>query len=157
MSDELLPIEDVQEILQPLPLTADLIVAYSSTLIAAIIPIWIGAHVSLSSKSVSTPTEADKKKGVSYFNKQGETMSSKDAYMFPVIGSAVLFGLFLAFMLISKEYVNLILTIYFLGFGIGALTGTISPIFNSLMGKTKKDEFHWSFKPPWSKGFFNFF
>lgn len=78
-------------------------------------------------------------------------MSSKDAYMFPVIGSAVLFGLFLAFMLISKEYVNLVLTIYFLGFGIGALTSTISPILNSLMGKTKKDETHISFKPPWSK------
>ena len=138
---------------EALPLTADLAVAYSSTLIAAIIPIWIGSHVSLNSKTVRPPTEEEKKKGVSYFNKQGETMSSKDAYMFPIIGSAVLFGLFLAFMLISKEYVNLVLTIYFLGFGIGALTSTISPILNSAMGKTKKDETHWSFQPPWSKGF----
>tara|TARA_R110002050_G_scaffold186573_1_gene320905 strand:+ start:403 stop:666 length:264 start_codon:yes stop_codon:yes gene_type:complete len=46
-------------------------------------------------------------------------MSQKDAYMFPIIGSGVLFGLYVLFKFFSKEYINYLLTTYFLLFGIG--------------------------------------
>jgi minor histocompatibility antigen H13 len=46
-------------------------------------------------------------------------MTHKDAYMFPVFGSCVLFGLYLLFKFLSKEYINYLLTAYFLLFGIG--------------------------------------
>jgi len=42
-----------------------------------------------------------------------ETMTQKDAYMFPVIGSCVLFGLFLTFKFLNKDYVNILFHIYF--------------------------------------------
>jgi len=49
--------------------------------------------------------------------KEMETMSSKDAMMFPIIGSCVLFGLFLLFKFFAKEYLNLLFTFYFLLLG----------------------------------------
>merc|ERR1712137_625265 len=82
-------------------LTPDLAIAYSSTLIAATVPIWIGSRVSTNQKA-------------------SETMSTQDAYMFPVIASFGLFGLFLAFMWFPREYINMVLTCYFLLFGVGA-------------------------------------
>lgn len=42
-----------------------------------------------------------------------EVMQQKDAWMFPVFGSAVLFGLFLVFRYINKDYVNLLFHYYF--------------------------------------------
>ena len=42
-----------------------------------------------------------------------DTMTQKDAFMFPVVGSCVLFGLFLVFKYFNKDYVNLLFHIYF--------------------------------------------
>jgi minor histocompatibility antigen H13 len=42
-----------------------------------------------------------------------ETMTQKDAYMFPVIGSCVLFGLFLTFKFLNAVYVNILFHFYF--------------------------------------------
>ena len=62
--------------------------------------------------------EGDKKKeGI-------ETMQQKDAWLFPVIGSGVLFGLYLLFKFFNDKYLNVLLHIYFtlLGsFSIGQL------------------------------------
>jgi minor histocompatibility antigen H13 len=38
-------------------------------------------------------------------------MTAKDAYMFPVMGSAVLFSLYLLFKFLDKELVNMLLTL----------------------------------------------
>ena len=77
-------------------------------------------------------------------------MSSRDAYMFPIVASFGLFGLFLAFMWFPKEYVNMVLTAYFLLFGVGALTSTICPIFDKILGKTEKDQTHWEQNIPFT-------
>ena len=42
--------------------------------------------------------------------------------MFPIYASAGLFALYLFFRYLSKDYVNLLLSIYFFGLGVGALT-----------------------------------
>ena len=61
--------------------------------------------------------------------------------MFPVIGSGVLFGLYILFKYFSKEYVNLLLTAYFLFFGILAVSSTVHPFFLWLFtGVSEKDE-----------------
>lgn len=52
-------------------------------------------------------------------------MSTTDAWMFPLIGSCVLFGLYLLFRFLSKEYVNMLLLAYFLIFSIGAIAGVV--------------------------------
>ena len=54
-------------------------------------------------------------------------MSSKDAMMFPIVGSCVLFGLFLLFKFFAKEYLNMLFTFYFLIIGLFAVGMTILP------------------------------
>eukprot|EP01094_Clydonella_sp_ATCC50884_P013911 TRINITY_DN24238_c0_g1_i1.p1 TRINITY_DN24238_c0_g1~~TRINITY_DN24238_c0_g1_i1.p1 ORF type:complete len:401 (+),score=115.56 TRINITY_DN24238_c0_g1_i1:82-1203(+) len=72
--------------------------------------------------------------------KTTETMSASDAWMFPLVGSCVLFGLFMLFRLFSKEYVNMVLTAYFLLFGVTAVTGTISDFFQLFVGKQTDED-----------------
>ena len=53
-----------------------------------------------------------------------ETMKQKDAWMFPILGSAVLFGLYLLFKFFNEKYLNVLLHIYFTligSFSIGQL------------------------------------
>jgi minor histocompatibility antigen H13 len=42
-----------------------------------------------------------------------EVMQQKDAWMFPVFGSGVLFGLFLVFKYFHKDYINILFHYYF--------------------------------------------
>jgi minor histocompatibility antigen H13 len=104
-------------------------IAYTSILIMAFVPIYIGSLWSLK-------------------NEEAETMSQKDAYMFPVVGSCVLFGLYLLFKFFSKEYINYLLTGYFLLFGIGAMVMSYSPfigLFFPSALKTKEYKVSFSF------------
>jgi len=112
-------------------LSNDMLIAYSAIVTMAWIPIYIGAHVSL------------KQKGV-------QSMTSTDAYKFPLIGSAVLFGLYMLFKIFSKEYINMLLTGYFLLFGILAVTSTLRPIFLPFFSKDMKP-WKYSFKLYWSE------
>jgi len=75
-------------------------------------------------------------------------MSSEDAWKFPFIGSGVLFGLYLLFKVFSKEYINLLLTAYFLLFGIAAMTATMRPLAQKLFSKRQKPWKH-SWLPFW--------
>ncbi|KAA0202329.1 hypothetical protein HAZT_HAZT001573, partial [Hyalella azteca] len=62
-----------------------------------------------------------------------DTVTSKDAAMFPIIASCALFGLYLIFMIFSKEYINLLLSSYFFFLGIYAMTQVFSPFVTSLV------------------------
>jgi len=53
--------------------------------------------------------------------------------MAPFVASGVLFGLYIIFRIFHKDYVNLLLSSYFLLFGIFALASTIRPIFEVLL------------------------
>lgn len=55
-------------------------------------------------------------------------MSSSDAYKMPIIASAALFGLYLAFTYFGKEVLNLLLSIYFAVVGTFTLSSLIEPI-----------------------------
>jgi hypothetical protein len=59
--------------------------------------------------------------------KEMETMKREDAMMFPVVGSGVLFGLFLLFKFFAKEYLNILFTFYFLVLGIFSVAYTLLP------------------------------
>jgi len=109
-------------------LTLDLGVAYFAMLLMALLPIYIGAHLSLQQKEV-------------------ETMSAEDAWKFPLVGSGVLFGLYLLFKVFSKEYINMLLTGYFLLFGILAMGVTLKPLFTPFFSSPKIWKF--AFNPPW--------
>ena len=68
----------------PVPVSLQMLVLTLST-------IYIGAYG-------STTKEA---------KEQAETMESKDAYMFPFIGSAVLFSLYLVFKFLDKYWIDI--------------------------------------------------
>jgi minor histocompatibility antigen H13 len=58
---------------------------------------------------------------------QVETVSKKDAMQFPLIGSAVLFGLYCVIKLVKKEYLDTLLSCYFALLGAFGIFGCISP------------------------------
>jgi len=60
-------------------------------------------------------------------------MTSKDAAMFPLIASCTLFGLYVFFQIFSKEYINMLLTVYFFFLGVLALAHILSPIIYKLV------------------------
>jgi minor histocompatibility antigen H13 len=72
--------------------------------------------------------------------KEMEAMSTKDAMMFPVVGSCVLFGLFLLFKFFAKEYLNLLFTFYFLILGLASVAMTLLPAVEKVTGAAKKDD-----------------
>jgi len=107
----------------------DQLTAYGAIFSMAVAPIWIGAHLSLQQRGA-------------------ETMSSEDAWKFPFIGSGVLFGLYMLFKMFSKEYINLLLTGYFLIFGVLAVTATLKPLFVPILSSKEKAK-KYSWKPFW--------
>ncbi|CAG2119290.1 unnamed protein product, partial [Medioppia subpectinata] len=98
--------------------------AYGSIIVMALIPIFFGAFRSV------IHHKQQKESG-----EQPETMTHKDAAMFPLIASAALFGLYIFFKLFSKEYINLLLTGYFFFLGVLALAHILSPIVNRFIPK----------------------
>ncbi|XP_045159100.1 minor histocompatibility antigen H13-like [Mercenaria mercenaria] len=97
-------------------------VAYSSLVIMALVPIFLGSF-----RSVRYHKE-QKDSG-----EKPETMSSKDAAMFPIIASCTLFGIYLVFQIFSKEYINMLLAVYFFFLGVLALAHIASPILHPLI------------------------
>jgi len=55
-----------------------------------------------------------------------EKMSSKDAYLFPVYGSAVLFGLYVVYKTFDKDLLNKILSVHFTFFGFLSLLSLVA-------------------------------
>ncbi|XP_043470364.1 minor histocompatibility antigen H13 [Leptopilina heterotoma] len=101
-------------------------VAYGSLIIMAVIPIFFGSY-----RSVRHHKEQQE-----HFKTSGEkpeTMSHKEAAMFPFVSSVALFGLYIFFQIFSKEYINLLLTVYFFFIGILALSHLASPLISSLV------------------------
>lgn len=97
-------------------------VAYGSLVIMAILPIIIGSFRSVRYH------KAQKEAG-----EKPETMTSKDAAMFPIIASGTLFGIYLIFQIFSKEHINLLLTGYFFFLGVFALAHIIGPFVSKML------------------------
>ncbi|CAG5120009.1 unnamed protein product [Candidula unifasciata] len=97
-------------------------VAYASLFLMAILPIYIGCF-----RSVTFHKE-QKESG-----EKPETMSHKDAAMFPIIASCALFGIYIVFQIFSKEHINLLLTAYFFFLGVLALSHIARPIISRLL------------------------
>uniref|UniRef100_A0A131XH53 Putative signal peptide peptidase n=1 Tax=Hyalomma excavatum TaxID=257692 RepID=A0A131XH53_9ACAR len=119
---------------QPTP--AGQAVAYTSIMLMAFFPIILGSF-----KSV-THQRKQKESG-----EKPETMTRKDAAMFPVIASGALFGLYIFFKLFSKEYINLLLTGYFFLLGVLALAHILSPAFSRVLRRLLPSHFYrWEYR-----------
>ena len=66
--------------------------------------------------------------------------------MFPFIASGFLFGIYLVILLVSKEYITLVLNVYFFFIGIIALYRAIQPIVGKIrlpaLDKLRERQFH---------------
>lgn len=67
--------------------------------------------------------------------KNDEVMKAEDAYMFPLLGSGVLFGLYMLFKIFDKDMVNLLLTAYFALIGTYSLTEAFTPLLSKFVFK----------------------
>uniref|UniRef100_A0A0A9W5J7 Minor histocompatibility antigen H13 n=3 Tax=Lygus hesperus TaxID=30085 RepID=A0A0A9W5J7_LYGHE len=104
-------------------------VAYASLVIMALFPIALGSVRSV--KHHKEMKQQHKKSG-----EKPDTMTQKDAAMFPFMASMALFALYIFFKIFSKEYINLLLTGYFFVLGVLALCHLASPIISSLVPAT---------------------
>eukprot|EP00803_Ostreobium_quekettii_P006669 evm.model.scf_192EXC.1 EVM.evm.TU.scf_192EXC.1 scf_192EXC:40115-43796(+) len=69
-----------------------------------------------------------------------ESMTKKDAMRFPVIGSAVLLGLFVLFKFLPRDLVNAVLAMYFVVLGTVAITAFFVPFILPLFPKSLRDK-----------------
>ncbi|KAI3649858.1 hypothetical protein MP228_005490 [Amoeboaphelidium protococcarum] len=111
-------------------------VTYTFILLAAVFPIYFGSFASIKYKKVqdtaggkSTKSSKDESDDEDE-DVESEAITSEDAMWFPIIGSGVLFSLYLVFRFFSKEYINYLLTAYFGFLGCLALAKMIDAIGN---------------------------
>eukprot|EP00475_Leptophrys_vorax_P036670 TRINITY_DN6236_c0_g1_i1.p2 TRINITY_DN6236_c0_g1~~TRINITY_DN6236_c0_g1_i1.p2 ORF type:complete len:420 (+),score=128.64 TRINITY_DN6236_c0_g1_i1:89-1348(+) len=64
-----------------------------------------------------------------------EKMKKKDVYMFPIIASCSLFGLYLLFKFLPKEYINFVMKIYFSFIGAFVIGSTLAQAFKTFISK----------------------
>lgn len=101
----------------PLPPFDPLFIAYGALALLALLPIYCGSFHAL----------------VEVKKEEAEKMSQADAYLFPVIGSGVLFGFYLLFKFFSKEYINHLLTAYFGIFGATSLGSMLGAALHAIL------------------------
>lgn len=101
-----------------------LFLAYSSLVIMALIPIIVGSFKSVKHQKNQKDS-----------GEEIETMSTKEAMLFPVIASVTLFSIYLVFQIFSKEHINLLLAFYFFLLGVAALTRMSSTFVSKIWPK----------------------
>mmetsp|Transcript_36932 Transcript_36932/g.92793 ORF Transcript_36932/g.92793 Transcript_36932/m.92793 type:complete len:399 (-) Transcript_36932:484-1680(-) len=103
--------------------------------------VYIGAHLSIPGTQINVETGEEEEKPAL------ETMSRRDVMKFPIMGSCVLFGLYVIFKL-YKDLANMLLGLYFTGLGVLALAGLVAPFLQPFLPKTKKLTTLWDFEVP---------
>jgi minor histocompatibility antigen H13 len=110
-----------------------LIHPYLHLLIVAPLLVWIGCEGALAEQQ-KAPEES-----------QVETVSRKDAMRFPFIGSAVLFGLYIVVKLVKKEYLDLLISIYFAALGAISIFECARPALTGALGMGSLHRYQFSF------------
>ncbi|SNX84461.1 related to Minor histocompatibility antigen H13 [Melanopsichium pennsylvanicum] len=131
----------------------DLFIAYGVLMAGAVAPIYFGSFSSLktpkTTRDILIAAKKKRKLGHDSSDSGSDTESdsdldnddvldrvtSSDAMWFPIMGSIVLFGLFLIFKYLNKTYVNLLLGFYFGFVGCLALSQALGSISRGIVGK----------------------
>nr|XP_039270897.1 minor histocompatibility antigen H13-like [Styela clava] len=95
-------------------------VAYISLVLMACLPIFYG--------SLRSVKYQDKQKAS---GEQPETITRSDAARFPIVASAMLFGIYIFFKIFSQEYINIVVGVYFLVLGVFATVHVLGPYISS--------------------------
>lgn len=106
---------------------APLFIAYAALVSLALLPIYFGSYQSLRTPSTVIAARKAARQEKQSRSKAGdeededdddepavtETLTSEDAYLFPIIGSLVLFSLYFVFKYLNRKWVDRILGAYF--------------------------------------------
>ncbi|OMH83748.1 Minor histocompatibility antigen H13 [Zancudomyces culisetae] len=113
-------------------MSSGLYVAYGAIASMALLPIYYGSFNSI------TKLKGPERKKTKFFqeysdsedsdDEEAEGLTTQDAYMYPVYGSATLLSLYLVLKYFNVDYVNMLMTVYFSVAGIGALAHTLVTI-----------------------------
>jgi minor histocompatibility antigen H13 len=103
-----------------------MLIAYGSLLFMALAPIYFGSFRSL--RFVKKQEESGKK--------LENSISRKDAMLFPLIASFALVSLYVVYKLVPKEYITVLLMSYFFVLGVLALAHIVSPYLSKLIPET---------------------
>ncbi|THH04070.1 hypothetical protein EW146_g10271 [Bondarzewia mesenterica] len=118
----------------------DLLSSYAGLLSLAVVSITAGAFGSLPTPKQSGPStqaiEDDEDE-----DDMVERVSSGDAWLFPVMGSATLFGLYLVMKYLGKEWINWLLGWYFSLAGIGSVWKSLTSLARALIGREQWRKF----------------
>lgn len=101
------------------PTTEGMACAYMSIMVMALVPIFVGSFKSIKH-------QVDTRAKCRETGEQAETMTDRDAAMFPIIASCALFSFYILIKL-SPELVNLALTGYFFLLGVVAIYRLFAP------------------------------
>ncbi|XP_043252687.1 minor histocompatibility antigen H13 [Colletes gigas] len=111
-------------------------IAYGSLIIMAILPIFFGSFRAV--KHHKEMKEQYERSGG-----QPDTMSRREAVIFPIISSFTLISLYLLYKIFPTDYVNLLFVGYFFFLGILALCHLTSPLISSLVpAAIPKTQYH---------------
>ncbi|KAI0941598.1 hypothetical protein AcW1_003450 [Taiwanofungus camphoratus] len=119
----------------------DLLSSYAGLLTLASVSICAGSFGSLTARKTkaaegkSPEIEEDEDEDIV------EHLSSSDAYLFPILGSVVLFGLYLVVKYLGKEWINWLLQWYFTFAGVGSVSKSLIALARWTMGSIRWKQF----------------
>ncbi|CAO1630881.1 unnamed protein product [Jaminaea pallidilutea] len=129
-----------------------LFIAYFALITLALVPIYFGAYQSLRTPAATLKARKEKRKKLTKGDRSEaeeeeddeddeavstETLTSSDAWLFPVIGSCVLFSMYLVFKFLDRKWVDRILGGYFFLVGIAASYRVVSSLAATVVGREK--------------------
>ncbi|KZT72179.1 hypothetical protein DAEQUDRAFT_686541 [Daedalea quercina L-15889] len=121
-----------------------LISSYAGLLSLATISIYAGSHGSVTLRKTK---RAEGKETTAEAEDEDEEedipdrLSSQDAYLFPVIGSVVLFGLYLVVKYFGHDWINWLLQWYFAFAGVGSVSKSFVSIVRCTLGRERWRQF----------------
>ncbi|KAI0675139.1 signal peptide peptidase-domain-containing protein [Trametes maxima] len=121
----------------------DLLSSYAGLLSLACGSIYAGSYGSLSARVAHMTGRAAEKDEEQEEEEEAESerLSSEDAYLFPVIGSAVLFGLYLIVKYFGKEWITWLLQWYFTIAGVGSVGKSLIALSRWCLGQSRWHKF----------------
>ncbi|KAI9437759.1 signal peptide peptidase-domain-containing protein [Lactarius indigo] len=118
-------------------LTADLLFAYVGIITTATVSIYAGSFGTLSkSQGPKETSDEDKDEDDSPLR-----LTSEDAWTFPVLGSTLLGGLFLAIKYFGKEWINWLLSLYFALAGLYSVPRSLTSLAKFTLGSQSWNNF----------------
>ncbi|CAI6372871.1 unnamed protein product [Macrosiphum euphorbiae] len=121
---------DTESVIKIIPATTEgMLIANISLAVMCLVPIFFASF-----RSVELHIKNKMKKGIP--ESTAESMTEKDAMMFPVISSGNIIMLYIIISAFSKEHINLFVTVNFYVLGVAAISDILGTKFYAMLPKS---------------------